>query len=109
MNILKNIELDKIIELSKLLDYRKGEIVSRTLIQNEKVSITLFSFFKGEEISSHQSSGDAFVYCLDGEGELTIGENKRIIHKGECIVMPNHISHALYAKESFKMMLIVCF
>ena len=47
--------------------YQDGQIVSKTLAQNSNVSITLFSFDKGEEISSHKAGGDAFVTCLDGE------------------------------------------
>lgn len=109
MEILKNINQDTILKLKDEVDYRKGEIVSKTLIQNDKVSITLFSFSKGEEISKHQSSGDAFVYCLDGTGKLTVGDKDHFIHEGETLVMPNHVDHALYAEEDFKMMLIVVF
>ncbi len=37
------------------------------------MSITLFAFDKDEEISTHESDGDAFVTCLDGVG----GDNRR--------------------------------
>lgn len=109
MNILKNIDFEKALKLSEELQFRKGEIVSKTLIQNDSVSITLFSFSKGEEISKHQSNGDAFVYILDGKANITIGDKEHILTKEECIVMPNHVDHALFAEEDFKMMLIVVF
>jgi len=83
--------------------------VSRTLSQGKNLSITLFAFDKGEEISSHSSSGDAFVQILDGEAEITIGEQKHILNAGEVIVMPAGVPHALYAKERFKMLLVVVF
>jgi quercetin dioxygenase-like cupin family protein len=49
------------------------------------------------------------VYILDGEAEITIGEAKTIVKKGETIVMPAHVPHALLATEQFKMLLIVVF
>ena len=108
-HIIKNIELSKALELSELVDYKVGQVVSRTLAQNKAVSITLFAFDKGEEISSHSSGGDAMVYIIDGESEIMIGENKHLVKSGETIVMPAGIPHALLAKERFKMLLIVVF
>ncbi len=73
------------------------------------MSLTLFAFDKGEEISSHSSTGDAFVLLLDGQAEITIGDNRYEVKQGECIVMPAGIPHALYAAEQFKMLLVVVF
>ncbi|MDF2820634.1 MAG: hypothetical protein K0R15_1075 [Clostridiales bacterium] len=95
--------------LADLVNYQVGQVVSKTLTQNSSVSLTLFAFDKDEEISSHDSSGDAMVIVLDGQGEVTIGLNKYIVNKGETIIMPAKIAHAVYAKEQFKMMLLVVF
>ena len=35
--------------------------MSKTLAQNEAVSVTLFAFEKGEEIGTHDSKGDATI------------------------------------------------
>ena len=64
---MKNIDKAAVLSLKDQVAYQPGQVVSRTLAQNAAVSVTLFSFDKGEEISNHQSPGDAFVTCLDGE------------------------------------------
>ena len=84
-------------------------MVSKTLAQNDAVSITLFSFDKGEEISTHQSGGDAFVTCLDGVGKIPIDGVDYLLHEGESIVMPAGHPHAVYGQEQFKMLLVVVF
>lgn len=89
--------------------YQSGQVVSRTLAQNEHVSVTLFSFDKGEEISTHESGGDAMVTCLDGVGRITIDGVEHILHEGESIVMPARHPHAVYGQEQFKMLLVVVF
>ena len=108
-HFIKNIEFSKALELKSLVSYQEGQVVSKTLAQGKPVSITLFAFDKGEEISSHASSGDAMVHILDGVAEITIGDKKYIVKAGETIVMPRNVSHALFAVEQFKMILTVVF
>ena len=66
--LMKNISKSEVLVLKEQISYQEGQVVSKTLAQNPVVSITLFSFDKGEEISTHTSDGDAFVTCLDGVG-----------------------------------------
>jgi len=106
---IKNIDFSKVNDMESLVDYQDGRVVSRTFSQGKNLSLTLFAFDKGEEISSHSSGGDAMVYLLDGEAEITVGEKKFNVKKGETIVMPSNVPHALLASEKFKMLLVVVF
>ena len=76
---IKNITHEKVQTLTSLVNAEDGQIVSKTLAQNEAVSVTLFAFAKGEEIS------------------------------GEVLVMPAKKPHAVFAPEAFKWMLTVIF
>lgn len=107
--ILKNIDLSTVLTLKDLVSYQPGQIVSKTLVQNNNVSLTLFAFDKDEEISSHSSHGDAMVYVTEGTGQFTVGEEVFLVSAGETIVMPSEIPHAVFAMEPFKMFLIVVF
>ena len=109
MDGMKNISKAEVLTLRDQVAYQSGQVVSRTLAQNEHVSVTLFSFDKGEEISTHQSGGDAMVTCLDGVGRITIDGVEHILHEGESIVMPARHPHAVYGQEQFKMLLVVVF
>ena len=109
MDGMKNISKAEVLTLRDQVAYQSGQVVSRTLAQNEHVSVTLFSFDKGEEISTHESGGDAMVTCLDGVGRITIDGVEHILHEGESIVMPARHPHAVYGQEQFKMLLVVVF
>ena len=109
MDGMKNISKAEVLTLRDQVAYQSGQVVSRTLAQNEHVSVTLFSFDKGEEISTHESGGDAMVTCLDGVGKITVDGVEHILHEGECIVMPARHPHAVYGQEQFKMLLVVVF
>ncbi len=107
--MIKNIDKSEVLTLKNQVEYQAGQVVSRILAQNDAMNMTLFSFDKGEEISTHESGGDAFVTCLDGVGEITIDGVKYELHEGESIVMPAKHPHAVYGKEQFKMLLVVVF
>lgn len=105
----KNIEKKKPLKLKDQVAYQEGQVVSRTLVQNELVSVTIFSFDKGEEISTHASGGDAMVTVLEGTGRFTVGGEVFILTEGETLIMPKDIPHAVYGEEQFKMLLTVSF
>ncbi len=105
----KNIEKQARLELKDLVDYQPGQVVSRTLVQNEHVSMTIFSFDKGEEISTHASGGDAMVTVLEGTGRFTVGGEVFLLGAGETLIMPKDIPHSVCGEERFKMQLTVSF
>ena len=107
--MMKNLDVATVLTLRDQVAYQPGQVVSKTLAQNDAVSVTLFAFDKDEEISTHESGGDAFVTCLDGTGEITIDGVKYELHEGESIVMPAKHPHAVYGKEQYKMLLVVVF
>ncbi|MEM4245989.1 MAG: cupin domain-containing protein [Candidatus Bathyarchaeia archaeon] len=92
-------------EASGLVEYQKGAIVSRTLIDAPAGTVTLFAFDKGEALSEHTTPYDALVNILDGEAEITISGRTHLLRKGMMILMPANEPHALRAVDRFKMML----
>ena len=97
---IKNITHEKVQTLTSLVNAEDGQIVSKTLAQNEAVS---------EEISTHDSTGDAMVTVLEGTGRFTVDGVEHLVHAGEVLVMPAKKPHAVFAPEAFKWMLTVIF
>ena len=109
MDKIKNMDFATVVTLKEQVAYQEGQVVSKTLAQNEHVSVTLFAFDKGEEISTHESGGDAFVTCLAGVGKITIDGVDYELKEGQSIVMPAKHPHAVFGQEQFKMLLVVVF
>ncbi|MBS4960890.1 MAG: cupin domain-containing protein [Clostridiales bacterium] len=106
---IQNLEVETIVQLSRQIEVVEGEIVSKTLVQNQAVTITLFAFAQGEEITTHVSKGDAMVTVLDGIGRFTVDGKDYICKQGETLIMPAKKPHAVYGQENFKMILTVIF
>ena len=111
MAILNNIQHAQALLLQEQVAYAEGQVVSKTLVQNKGLGVTLFAFAKGEGISTHESKGDALVTALEGAGIITIDGETYNLKAGESIVMPARHPHSVYAEKEtpFKMMLVVAF
>lgn len=104
---MNNTEHSKVQKLSEMVDYQDGTIVSKTLINKDKGTVTIFAFDKDQTLSEHTAPFDALLQALDGEVEVLISGKKYHLTTGEMILMPANVPHAVKAVEKFKMMLIM--
>ena len=92
-------------QLVSMTDYQVDAIVSRTLIQNDSGTLTVFSFDKGQGLSEHTVPFNAFIQVIDGQAEITIGDKLCTVNSGEIVLMPGGIPHKVKAAQRFKMLL----
>jgi len=92
-------------EVEGSIQYADDSVVSQTLLNKDTGTITLFAFDEGQGLSEHTAPFDAVVHILDGQAQITIGGESHAVSKGEMIIMPANISHALHAEQKFKMLL----
>ena len=97
----------KAVRLADLVDYQAVSVVSRTIIDKQTGTVTLFAFDEGQGLSEHTAAFDALVYNLDGEVQVTISGKAVQLKKGEMVIMPANKPHALKATKRFKMLLIM--
>lgn len=91
--------------LNELIEYSDDSVVSKTILDKQPGTITLFAFDKGQGLSEHQAPYDAVVQIIDGNGQIIIDGTDHTVGRGELIVMPANIPHAVKAAEKFKMLL----
>ncbi|HOW43885.1 MAG TPA: cupin domain-containing protein [Candidatus Aminicenantes bacterium] len=96
-----------VMNIQETVAYQKGAIVSKTLVEKEGGTVTLFAFDRDQALSEHTAPFDALVHVTDGEAEIRIAGVPHRVVAGEMIVMPAGHPHALKALTAFKMMLIM--
>jgi len=95
----------KVLNLEEMVEYSSGGVISKQVLKSQSGNITLFSFDQGQGLSEHTAPFDAVVQVLDGEAQIIIGGNPNLLKKGESIIMPANVTHALQATRRFKMLL----
>ncbi len=101
----KEFEKDKVFRFDNEVEYSHGAIVSKNVLKRDTGNISLFAFDRGEGLSEHTAPFDAMVQVVDGRAEITVGGKKHLLEKGDSIIMPANIPHALHAVERYKMVL----
>ena len=101
------IPAERVLEMADLIEYQEGSVVSRTIIDQQTGTLTLFAFATGQGLSEHTAPFDALVYLLDGEADIAIAGQPYRLRKGEMIIMPANKPHALKAIDKFKMLLVM--
>lgn len=93
--------------LSSLIGYQTGSVVSRTLVNKKTGTVTLFAFDQGQGLSEHTTPYDALVHVIEGVVDISISGNSQRLSTGDLIVMPANEPHALHGVEAFKMLLVM--
>ncbi len=96
-----------VVNVSKLVEYQEGAVVSRAVMSGKAGTVTLFAFDEGQGLSEHTAPYAALVQLLEGEAEVTIAGKPLRIQAGEMVIMPAQQPHALRAIKKFKMMLVM--
>jgi quercetin dioxygenase-like cupin family protein len=96
-----------VLNMKDMVSYQPGAVVSRTVIDKDAGTVTLFAFDNGQGLSEHTAPFDALVQIIDGTADITIAGSLHAIKEGEMIIMPANIPHALKANPRFKMLLVM--
>jgi quercetin dioxygenase-like cupin family protein len=91
--------------INDAIQYQKGSVVSKEIINKPSGTITLFAFDKGQGLSEHIAPYDAFILITDGVAEIVISRVSHTVHSGELLLIPEKAPHSLKAVEQFKMIL----
>lgn len=104
---IKNIPFSAPLELADLVSYRPGRVVNRTLLKNDRLSIVLYAFGRGDGFDTYAASGDTMVQVLDGDVFFNIGGKEVTCGPGQMVVIPADIPHTVTAIKRSKVLLTV--
>ncbi len=94
-------------KINELIEYPKKGILSKDIIKNNKLNVTLFCMAKGTEISEHTSTKQGFVYIIEGNGIFNLKGKDITMSSGVFIYMKENAIHSLKADENTSFMLVL--
>ncbi|MDP4266236.1 MAG: cupin domain-containing protein [Bacteroidota bacterium] len=93
------------LNFDKQIEYSTGGIVSKIVLDKKIGNVSLFAFDKDQKLSEHTAPFDALIQIIEGEAEIFINHQPFKLIKGESIIIPANIPHAVIAIQKFKMLL----
>ncbi len=86
-------------------DLPENSILSQTIYKDKQVTIVLFQFAGGQELSEHTAAMPATLYFLSGSARLTLGGDEKLAEPGAWVHMPAHLPHSVTAVAPTTMLL----
>lgn len=82
-------------------------IVSRTIVRDNGLKAIVFAFAPGQELSEHTASVPAIIQILEGECDVTIGQDAFQARPGFWAHMQPNLPHSILARTPVRMLLIM--
>ena len=94
-------------DLAKEVQPPDKGILSRTLLNDDRLKAVAFGFARGEELSEHTASMPAVLHFLQGEARLTLGDDTVEANPGTWVHMPAGLKHGIQARTPVVMLLML--
>jgi len=94
-------------DLKNLIAYPETGIISKIFVKDIHTQQNLFCLAAETTLEEHTSAKNATVIVLEGEGTLTLNQEKIELKQGVVVYMPAHAPHALEAKTNLAFWLIL--
>ena len=77
-----------VLDMSNLAAVQEGAVVSRTVLDRETGTVTVFAFDQGQGLSEHTAPYDALVYILEGTLSVRISGKPLRLDAGQEVIIP---------------------
>lgn len=92
-------------DLARQVETPADGTLSRTILQDDRLKVVLFSFSAGQELSEHTATMPAIMHFLSGESDVTLGPDHVTANAGTWIHMPAQLPHSIRTKTPVVMLL----
>ena len=93
--------------LQEVPEVPQDGILSRTIFKSERLSVVLFAFDAGQELSEHTSSYPAVLHFIQGEATVTLGEETVTAGAHTWVHMQPHLPHSILAQTPVILLLLM--
>ena len=91
--------------IKQMIEYAKVGVLSKEIIKDKKINVTLFCMAKNTEISEHTSTKSGTIYIIEGKGIFTLEGKEITMKEGILIHMKENAVHKLKAEENTSFLL----
>lgn len=88
-------------------DIPEDSILSRTVHEDDRLKVILFSFAENQELSEHTASQPAILHFLQGECDIQLGGDQVQGCPGTWVYMPARLNHSIRARTPTLMLLLL--
>jgi len=104
---VQDVEKSKVFITVEIIEYIPNSVVIKTILKKSTGNISLMSVDSGEGLTEKISPFDTFAQVIDGQAEIVINGESKLLKVGQSIVIPAHAPNLIKPNGRFKMILTI--
>lgn len=90
----------EILDLKKLIKFYPDKIGREMLSEKPEMRVALMCLEPGQELKPHKAPMRLLMYCVEGRGTFTVGEEEFEADEKTCILCEPMVPHGFRAKDT---------
>lgn len=104
---IQGLEKSKVFITVEIIEYVPNSVVIKTILKKSTGNISLMSVDRGKGLTEKTSPFDTFAQVIDGQAEIVINGESKLLKVGQSIVIPAHAPNLIKPNGRFKMILTI--
>ena len=104
---MSKVEGPVVADLESMIQFAGGGIVSKSIVESERLGFMLFCMEAGQQMSEHTASVPAAIYVVRGAASVRLGDETHQARAGSFFYMPAQLPHAMVAEEDLVFLLVM--
>lgn len=94
------------LDLKKLIKFLPDRISREMLSDKPEMRIALMCLEKGQKLEPHKAPLRLLMYCVEGKGTFTVGDEKIVVGEKTCIPCDPSIPHGFAADQGERLVVM---
>ena len=101
----KMIEKNKVATIDEIVPIKQNSVESTVICSNDYGAVTVYSLDQGQGLMDNISPYDTLLNVMEGHANVIINNVENHVKEGQFIIMPAHVSHAVFAEQKLRLQL----
>jgi quercetin dioxygenase-like cupin family protein len=96
----------EVLDLKKLIQFKPDRISREMLSDKPEMRVALMCLDAGQKLDPHKAPLRLMMYCVQGKGTFTVGDEKMEADEKTCILCEPNVSHGFAADKGDKLVVM---
>jgi len=96
----------EMLDLKKLITFKPDRISREMLSDKPEMRVALMCLKTGQKLDPHKAPLRLLMYCVQGKGTFTVGDEKREADEKTCILCEPNVPHGFAADKGEKLVVM---
>lgn len=96
----------EVLDMKKLIKFKPDSISREMLAEKPEMRVALMCLEPGQELKPHKAPMQLIMYCVEGKGTVTIGEEQCEVDEKTAVLCEPMIKHGFSADKGERLVIM---